>query len=88
MAGSIRVPIAWDLYRIVPKRSFFSLTEELLVLIEQRQRKLKGKRNDDQHNRERAYNDKRHLPAGDEHRDEYADKHNAGLYQHTYRVLQ
>ena len=62
--------------------------EELLVLIEQRQGELEGERNDDQHDGERAYDDERHLPAGDEHRGEYADEHNAGLYQHTDGVLQ
>ena len=68
--------------------SSVDLAEEFLVLIEQRQRELEGKADNDQHNRERAYDDERHLPAGEEHRDEYTDQHDAGLYQQAHGVLQ
>ena len=63
-------------------------TEQLLVFVEQRQGKLEGETDDDQHDGQRRNDHKRHLPAGDKHRREHADQHNAGLHQHAHGVLQ
>jgi putative transcription antitermination factor YqgF len=68
--------------------SSVNVAENLLVLVEQRQSVLECKSDDYQHNRKRAYYYESHLPAGKEHRDKYADQHNARLHKHTYGVLQ